>query len=533
MGRSAVLLFLLALVCSCAQVKPITGGEKDGVPPTLVSAIPANGSVDFSTEAIYLEFNERIQLDRVRDRLLVSPPLDEPPTVRIAGSRALAIRLNAPLEPNTTYTFNLGECVKDLTEGNTAPGLNYVFSTGHTLDSLALTGTVVNAFSGAPEKDMFVLLYNAADTNSFRTSRPAYVTKCDALGLFGIGHLPQGRYHVYALRDKNSNYRYDLPNEEIAFMDTAYTLTAADTAAPVILLRSFLPASSDQQVRSYKVIPDGALQLVLARAADSITVRDIARTGGSLSWRPRWNGTRDTVMLWPSDTTLLSMGHYEISDAGAVLDTLHYKPVQRMPFHTGLSAGLVEDASGAWIRLRTARPIASIDSARFTLMRDSTALPFHVTALEDGHTIALHAEMIPGTTTKLTVEPKAVRDIYGGVNDTLRMAFGRAADQGTGTLRIELKHLPDNSSSLIQLLDAQQRITQESTITGPSASVKWERLAPGVRTLRLVADANGNGRWDTGEWATLRQPERTWYHTEPVNVRAAWDVVVDWDLAKP
>ena len=530
MVRSALLLGAITLACSCAQVKPITGGEKDILAPALVGAVPQNGSVNFNAQAIHLEFDERIQLDRVRERMLVSPPLDEPPTVRIVGSRGVEIRLNAPLRTNTTYTFNLGECVKDLTESNAAPGLNYVVSTGPVLDSLAMSGVVLNAFSGASEKDMFVMLYSTADTNTFRTSRPTYMTKCDALGLFSIGNLAAGAYHVYALRDKNSNYRYDLPNEEIAFLDTVITLAATDTAVPVITLRSFLPSSARQQVRNYKVVPDGALQLVLARTADTITVRDIARSGGALRWKPRWNVTRDTVSLWPSDTTLLSTGHYEISDANGVLDTLRYKPVQRMPFQTGLSADLVEGPEGAWIRVRSTRPIAFIDSARFTLMRDTLVLPVRIGRTEDEQVIAVHAEMVPGTSTKLSVEPKAVRDIYGGVNDTLRIAFGRAADQGTGTLRIELKHLPEGTPYLLQLLDAQQRIGQESRITGPTASVKWERLAPGVRTLRVIADSNGNGRWDTGEWSTALQPERTYYHTETVNVRAAWDVVVDWDL---
>ncbi|MBL7953151.1 MAG: Ig-like domain-containing protein [Flavobacteriales bacterium] len=530
MTRSTLLLGFISLVCSCAQVKPITGGEKDNAPPVLVKALPANGSVDFRAEAIYLEFDERIQLDRVRERLLVSPPLDEAPTVRVLGSRSVDIRLNAPLKANTTYTFNLGECVKDLTESNPAAGLNYVFSTGSTLDSLQVTGAVVNAFTGASEKDMFVMLYNTVDTGTFRTSRPAYVTKSDELGVFRIDHLPAGSYSVYALRDKNSNYRYDLPNEEIAFLDTSCVLAATDTIAPVVLLRSFLPASAEQQVRSYKVIPDGALQLVLARAADTLTVRDIARTGGSLQWKQRWNITRDTVTLWPSDTTLLGSGFYEIGDARGALDTLRYKPVQRMPFHTGLSASLVEDPAGAWVRIRTTRPITYVDTSRFVLMRDSMLLPFRVEATGDEQVIAIYAEMPPATSTGLVVGPKAVRDIYGGMNDTLRISFGRAADQGTGTLRVELKHLPEGPAYLLQLLDAQQRIGQESSIVGPAASVKWERLSPGIRTIRLVADTNGNGTWDTGEWATLRQPERTWYHPEPVNVRAAWDVVVDWVL---
>lgn len=530
MARGSVLLLVWAC-WSCAQVKPITGGERDSTPPRLVDSAPKNGSVRFDSEVIHLEFDERIQLDRVRDRLLVSPPLDQPPTVRIAGSRAVDIRLNAPLKANTTYTFNLGECVKDLSEGNTAPDLNYVFSTGATLDSLSLTGAVLNAFSGVPEKDMFVMLYDAADTNTFRTSRPAYMTKCDALGVFSIGHLPPGAYHVYALRDKNSNYRYDLPNEEIAFHDTLCILSLRDTIRPNLLLRSFLPASAAQQVRSYKVIPDGALQLVLARAADTLIVRDIARSGGSLRWTHRWNTTRDTVLLWPSDTTMLALGHYEISDGNVALDTLRYRPVQRMPYNTGLAASLVDDGSDAWVRIWATRPIASLDSARFTVLRDSVPLDLRVAVMpNEQQGIALHAAMVPGSTTKLLVVPKAVRDIYGGTNDTLRISFGRAADQATGTLRVDLKHLPNGDAFLLQLLDAQQRIVQETVIAADVANVKWERLAPGVRSLRLVADINGNGRWDTGEWATQRQPERTWYHPQPVNVRAAWDVVVDWDL---
>lgn len=60
--------------------------------------------------------------------------------------------------------------------------------------------------------------------------------------------------------------------------------------------------------------------------------------------------------------------------------------------------------------------------------------------------------------------------------------------------------------------------------------VQWKLLSPGMRDLRLIEDMNGNGRWDPGEWATLKQPERTWYHTGSVNIRAAWEVKVDWPI---
>ncbi len=531
MGRRGLLSIALVLLGACAQVREITGGEKDSAPPVLLAAVPANGTVRFNSKVILLEFDERIQLDKVRDRLLISPPLEETPTVKIIGARSVEIALNGPLLENTTYTFNLGECVKDLAEGNAAPGLTYVLSTGDQLDSLHVAGAVVNAFTGQPEKDILVMLHVEGDTTTFRSGRPAYMTRCDAMGLFSIPNLPEGRFDVYALRDKNANYRYDLPNEEIAFLDSTCVLSGVDSVAPVLLLNSFLPTSPTQQVRASKVVPDGALQLVLARSADTLILRDVARTGGSLVWGSEWNKSRDTVLLWPSDTTMLTEGSYVIGDGTMVLDTIRYRPVQRMPFSTGLSAVLKEDRTSASIRVRAARPIGDFDTSRFELIKDSIPLSFHLErSSEDDRTLLLSTDLPPGKSAWLTVLPKAIRDIYDGTNDTLKVAFGRAAEQATGTLRVNVSGLDSNEHYLLQLLDGQQRATQSAVIDVSRATIHWQRLLPGRSTLRLVADPNRNGRWDTGEWATRRQPERTWYHPEAVNVRAAWDVVVDWKV---
>lgn len=532
MGSRGLFLGALLLLCSCAQVKEITGGEKDVAAPVLVSAIPPNGSVHFRSAVIRLEFNERIQLDRVRDRLLISPPMDAPPVVGVAGARSVEIRLEAPLKENTTYSFNLGECVKDLAEGNTAPGLTYVFSTGDALDSLQVTGTVMNAFTGVPEKDMLVLLHEAKDTADFRTGRPGYMTRCDGLGMFSIGNLPAGSYLMRALHDKNSNFRYDLPNEEIAFLDTALVLSSKDSIPPVVPMRAFLPITPEQHVRGGKVTADGAWQIVFARPVETLAVVDLARSGGVLTWGEEWCETMDTVLLWPSDTTLLIEGNYQFSAAGLVIDTMRYRPVQRMPFNMGLQATLREDAGGSFIRLRTARPIRDLDTTRIQLYRDTIPLPYQVRRdTSDERTIRLLTELPAGASAQLTLLPKAIRDIYGGTNDTLRAPLGRAAEQATGTLRVNVTGpRPAMGSYLLHLLDAQQRVIAWSRLTDEDPTVLWQRLAPGRSTLRLIADSNDNGRWDTGEWNSRLQPERTWHHPDGVNVRAAWDVVVDWKL---
>lgn len=532
MWKALILGGMAALLGSCASVQNITGGEQDTIAPKLVRALPPDRSTHFNARVIQLDLDERVQLERVRERLLISPPLQPAPDVRLAGPKTVEIKFNGPLEPNTTYTFNLGESVKDLTEGNIAAGLVYVVSTGDALDSAVVVGTIHNAFTGAVEKDMLVGLYAPEDTAAFRTGRPAYMTRSNATGEFTISNLPHGRYSAYALRDKNANMKYDLPNEEVAFLDSVITLDPTDTSGVAIALRSFLPASRKQQVRSYTVLADGALEVVFARPVEEVGVRDIAREGGVLRWQAEYGSMRDTVLFWPTDTTLITQGHYEISTDGMPLDTLRYKPTKRMPFNTGLSAKLVETAQDAFIRLRSSRPMTAFDTTRMTLTSDSTVVPYRTTQ-RDGRALDLSFTGRSGMVLKLLALPKTVRDNYGGYNDTLHASLGTAAERATGTLEVTVSGLAAERSYLLQVLDGQQRVQQMATISTAKPKAEWTVLPPGVRTLRLVHDRNGNGRWDTGEWSLLQQPETTWYHAETVNVRAAWDLKIEWKLSDP
>jgi len=530
--RKCWLWYLLPLIfVACAQVGQISGGEKDEQAPQLVLATPPNGTVQFNAKAFRLEFDERVQLEKVRERLLISPPLEKLPEVRIVGARSVEVSITSELKENTTYSFNLAECVKDLTEGNLATGVNYVFSTGAVLDSIRVEGIVRNSLTDAPEKHMLVMLHAVGDTGAFRAGRPLYLARTREDGTFVLDHLSASEFSLFALRDKNSNFKYDLPNEEIAFLDSVLVLPTTDTTVSSLHLRAFLPRSSKQQIRAYTVIPDGAFQLVFAKAADSVVVRDVERTGGTLFWKPEWNNTRDTVLLWPNDTTLLAKGSYVISDGGMVLDTLNYRRTKPMSFNTGITATSSDEKDNVLISLRAARPIREVDSTRFVLERDSTAIPFELErSLDNDRTLILTAKLDAGETARLTIYPKAVRDIYGGVNDTLRTNLGRAAEAATGSLRVNLTGLDSASQYVVQMLTGQDKVVREAAVPGNAPHMKWERLAPGMVTLRLFQDSNSNGHWDTGEWAAQQQPEPVWNHKEPVNVRAAWDVVVDWGV---
>ena len=531
MRRWSAPLIAWVLLAGCAQVREVSGGEADRNPPRLVSADPGNLTTEFNGERIVLRFDERLQLERASERILFSPPLSGTPKIRLSGPKEVTIELRSALLDSTTYVVTLGEAIKDLTEGNPTAGLEHVFSTGPLLDARTIAGKVINAYTGAAEKEVMVLLYRPADTADFRNDRPAYAVRVDAQGQFRFPHLPEGEFVLRALRDKNNNYRYDLPNEEIAFLGTAIRSAEPDSAQPSsVTLRLFQETSARQLIRDSRTLPDRSLRVVFARPAEEVRIRDIARTGGALRWTPEWNETRDTVSLWPSDTTLLGDGRYEVSTETGVVDTLRYRTPEKPEFLLGLSAVLSERTEGTEVVLTASRPVATFDDTRVLLMVDS--IPVGYTIERSGSRLfRLKTTVASDRTIRITALPKALRDIHGGYNDTLSMDLGLADERSTGVIRVQLKFNEDPGTPLIVLLlDGQGRIVRSAPLPSGQRSITWARSQPGAHELRLIADRNGNGRWDTGDMDQDLQPERVWAYPEKVNIRAAWDIGLEWTV---
>lgn len=513
MKRAHILVVVALLALSCAQVREPSGGEKDNRPPQLIDASPANASVNFTGDGIVLRFDERIKLDRSADKLLISPPLHEKPDVKQLGADAVAIRFNAPLEANTTYLFNVGDAVADLTENNTAD-LVYVLATGAHIDSLALQGSVSNAFTAKPEQGVLVLAYAAGNDSGFFTGAPDWFARTGADGRFALGYMRPGTCSLFALRDQNGNYRYDLPNEEIAFL---HETVQAGTEIPVHL-RLFRENAAMQQLVSARANADGALRLVLARPAESIRLRALNWTGGSLDWSQETGVNGDTILLWPSDTTLLNGRAFEVADGGSVLDTIVYERTERMPFMLAVTNAQRVEGDSARTVLFTSRPVAHIDTARIGFDMRPTGL----------RRIDLPTRP-PIEGDVLTLPPGTITDPYGGTHDTLRIILRGSTVKETGRLVITLKR-PERTAprALLQLLSAQDQVVREEVIAPATTKVVWELIAPGGYALKLIEDTDGDGRWTTGALREGRLPERTIRFADPVNVRAGWDVEVSW-----
>ncbi len=248
---------------SCANIIPPSGGPRDSLPPVLVTAAPKDSTLNFKGNRITLTFNEYIDLQDVQQNLLFTPTFETNPLIE-AKLKTLTLRLKDTLQPNTTYTFNFGNAVRDVNEGNVLRNFTYVFSTGAHLDSLEISGKVVLAENGKPDSTLTIVLHKDLTDSAVEKQRPMYATKLDSSGNFTFKNLPKDTFAIYALGEAGITRRYTSKSQTFAFANapvvagatTPITLyayketqpagTQGTTAAPATNAR---PSTTDRRLR--------------------------------------------------------------------------------------------------------------------------------------------------------------------------------------------------------------------------------------------------------------------------------------------
>jgi hypothetical protein len=238
-------IFLLFLFGQCATVGRPTGGDRDSIAPVIVMANPPLNTVNFDARNIEIQFDEYVQIKNADKELIISPPFEKKPMVRIKGKGILMELDGKELKDSTTYIFNFGDAIVDLNESNPFSNLTYVFSTGPVIDSFGISGQLVNAFDLQPPKSPYwVMLYDNTWDSIPLKERPIYVARTSKEdGSYSIEHVKPGTYRLFALQENGGNFIYDRPDEFIAFSDSlihfdpeffrgrAHSDTLADTLA--------------------------------------------------------------------------------------------------------------------------------------------------------------------------------------------------------------------------------------------------------------------------------------------------------------
>ena len=357
----------------CANIIPPSGGPRDSLPPVLVSATPADSTTNFSASRITLTFDEYIDLQDVMNNLLFTPIFETNPVVE-ARLRTLTIRLRDSLEANTTYTFNFGNALRDINEGNILRNFAYTFSTGPYIDSLTLSGNVTLAETGGIDTTLIVVLHRSPDDSAIVKERPRYVTRLDRQGGFTFRNLPPQTFYIYALGEAGLSRRYMSKSQLFAFADAP--VTVGDTSQRIALLayRAEPPSGSTS----------GATTTPRASAADRRLRYTTSLTGNQQSLldslvftfeRPLRTFDSTQLSLY-TDSTFTPVTAYT-----TVLDTAR----KRLALHTAWTPGATYHL--------IVNPEFAEDTSGFTLPRRDT-LSFTVRKTEDYGAIRLRIRNI-------------------------------------------------------------------------------------------------------------------------------------------
>lgn len=504
----------------------LTGGPKDETPPVLIRAEPENLTTNFKAKRIRLYFDEFIKLQDVQNQLIVSPPLKYQPEVTPQGGaqKYVEIKIKDTLAANTTYTLNFGQSVQDNNEGNPSSFLTYVFSTGDYIDSLQVSGVVKDAFNQKADEFISIMLYeiDSAYTDSTLYKKPPnYIgNTLDSTIIFTLKNIKEGQYAIFALKDESKNNIFDQNADKIAFV--------RDTV--------ILPTDSTYLLTLFKEIPDYSPSVPSFAARNKIifgyygdTDADLEITAlttlpDTVQTKVLRDGKKDSLNFWftpyEADSIIFTIANAKKK----VIDTFIVKRRK-----VGTDSLTITPSQNRTLNfnepyfLGANTPLVAIDTSKMKmLVKDSLAHNFSVRLDTIVNKVDFEFEKNPEENYSLELLPGAITDLFGQTNDTTNYRLNTRSFADYGNLRLRLAGTKVVYPVLVQLID-QNGETQIEIYATEAKLLEFNNLEPSEYGVRVIFDANGNGKWDTGSFLKNIQPEKVSYYPELIEVRANWE----------
>lgn len=608
MERKNLLLCLLALLltAACASIGNPDGGRFDETPPRVVGSSPADGAVNVSKRKVQILFDEYIKLEKASEKVVISPPQIEPANVRADGKR-VKVDFYDSLRANTTYTIDFSDAIEDNNEGNPMGQYTFSFSTGDVIDTMQVSGRVLNAADLEPIKGIMVGLYPADSTwndTLFRTRPFLRVSRTNGEGRFTIKGVKDGAYRVRALDDKDGDFVFSQKNERVAFDTMVYVTGSFPDVRMDTVWRDSLWYDSIRVVPYTHYTPDDVLLLAfLEDGQERHLLKTVYPEPTNFTFyftapsdsTPRIKGLNfderclvadaslknDTVTFWVTDTALIHrqdtlsmiLSYMETDTLGQLVvtnDTLDLSPKttyakiaaerskqieawekdrerrqkkakKPLPYEENpyeriwLEAGFKPSGSLAPnqnVRYLAKEPILEVDTTKihFYVKKDTDWLPAPFLFMPEersAKSYMLYAEWEPGQKYRFVMDTAAVVSVLEHESKSVRQEFHVRAVEEYGSIFIHV--ISPDTGVVVQLLSKNDKVEAQQR-TDKDGNADFFFMKPGEYYMRCYVDANGNGQWDTGDYASGLQPERVYYFGKPLPLKAQWDLRQDWDI---
>ena len=572
---------------SCANIGNPSGGPIDKTPPIFMRSNPTPNAVNVKDRKIEIFFDEIVTLKDPSTKIIVSPAQTEMPRMSALG-RKVTVELVDSLLPNTTYTIDFSNSIQDNNEGNAIDNFAFAFSTGSVIDSMRVSGYVLDSRTLEPMQSVVVGLQSNLADSAFHKEKLQRVALTNDRGQFTIRNVSSGSYHIFALKDLDRDYKFGNPTEDIAFLDSIIVPSigsreAADTVyndlneidtimratRPAyfpndILLSMFNEDRKSQYLANNLRVDSTRISLTFAAASDTLPSLSIvgrndvpdqwytlerSQTNDTLTYwiRPPHLVSADTLMVattylrtdtasnlsWGTDTLKFTFQRQKAKKKKKNEETDSLEQIRFMELHP-LANGTQEVY--APLLLQTGTPIERYSREAFHLQRklqnDTTFYPAEIKsiALRDStlsrRDLMLKVDWEPGAAYTLAVDSLAMTDIYGLQTKPLKVDFNVRKMEEYGNIVFNIPAVRD--SAIVELLDGTEKIVLRAPVKSHRAELL--NLLPGKYYARLFIDRNGNGKYDTGNYDMHLQPEETVYYPGAINLKKNWDVEQTWDI---
>lgn len=522
-----ILVLLVFSFFSCAKRGSISGGLKDSIAPVLKTSFPKNLSVNFKGSEINLTFDEYVKLKNVSKQLIISPPMTNSPIISpLTASKIINIKIKDTLQENTTYSFNFGQSIEDNNEGNAYKQFKYVFSTGAYIDSLKVGGTIKDALNKKEDSFVSVMLYeiNEKFTDSaIYNYAPRYVTNTlDSLKTFNIENVKAGKYLLVAIKDLNSNNKFNPKEDKIGFRKKHITIPN-DSLFEIKLFKEVMPfktfkpvqASGNRLLLGYEGKPQN-LNIIL-KSKNEILPTIITKFP-----------LKDSIQVWfkPIKTDSLNMAVTNGTYKANFNFKIKVQKIDTLLFSGKSSLGLSKKDK---FTITASRPLVKFDKSKMRIFdKDSVSIAF--TTDYDVYNQELKFDFIkePLQNYKFQLLPGAITDYLEQKNDTLTYKIMTRNSSDYGNLRVNLTNVK-RFPVLVELTNDKGNVVA-SEYSSKETTIDFMFLEPSKYTLRVIYDANGNKEWDSGNFLAKIQPEEVVYFPKEIDVRGNWDVDQGFDL---
>ncbi len=569
----------LIILYACANIAMPTGGDYDEAPPKALKITPDFNAINVRNNKIEILFDENIKIEKANEKVIITPPQINQPAIKSFGKRAV-VELNDSLQKNTTYTIDFTDAIVDNNEGNPLENFSISFSTGEVLDTLSVSGKVLTADNLEPVSGIYIGMHTNLSDTAFTNIPFERISRTNSKGAFTVKSLAPGKYKIFALNDLNRDYKYDNPQEDIAFLDSIIVPSAITSTRLDTIFTDSVTIDTIKNISLTKFLPDDLLlktfksdfkrhyfqkserknrsQLTFYFASPT-ELSQFTLLEPKIS-NPQWylmekSIGNDTISLWLMDSLVISNDSIKIkldyisTDIETNINSWKSDTIDLIYRNPRKGRKEKEDTETKFlsikhnisfthevydpINIEFEYPVNNFGKKQASLFQliDSIYQPIDYQLQTDSlnpRKFIFKHKWEPGGKYRFAIDSAVVMSYNNLWNDKIQQDFSIKSLDQYGNIMFQISGIPSGKAAYVELLDKSDKPFRKKKVK--DNEVLFFDINPGKIYARLFIDDNEDGVWTTGDYHSSRQPEEVYYYPHVYEIRAYTDHEEAWDL---